>query len=107
MFFPRMIGMKPYRNKKLLALAEECPTCMYCNAPNHGQVVACHFNSIKYGKGMGQKAHDITAFMCNLCHDLVDGRSGDLTKQERELVLYEGIYRTFLWLLQEGKIKVS
>ena len=101
--------MKPYRNKKLLDLAEHAPCCMYCGDPNHGQVVPCHFNAIKYGKGTGQKAHDIVAYLCDRCHAIADGRmkAAVTDKRDRELILYDGIYRTFLWLLQEGHLKTS
>ena len=97
-----------FRSKKILRWAEDAPHCMYCKEPNRGQVVACHFNAIKYGKGMGLKAHDIIAALCDKCHSLADGAIGPhLTKEQRELILYEGIYRTFLWALQEGKLVVK
>lgn len=96
---------KNYRNKKLLDLAQEAPYCMYCKEPNHGQVVLCHSNSTQHGKGMGIKAHDIPCYLCNLCHDLADGRIGKhLTLPERNAILYEGVYNSVLWLLQEGKL---
>lgn len=63
-----------YRNKKLLELAKHVPYCMRCRKPNTGQVVAAHANMQTMGKGMGIKAADIPAYLCNTCHDIVDGR---------------------------------
>lgn len=63
-----------YRNKKLLAMAKEVPYCMRCRMPNIGNVVAAHANMQTMGKGMGLKAADIPAFLCQSCHDQVDGR---------------------------------
>lgn len=100
--------MANYRNQKLLDLAKETPCCSYCRERNHGQVVACHFNAIKFGAGTGIKSHDIPAYLCDKCHDIVDGRmvADHFTKVERELMLYEGIYRTFLWLLESGNLAI-
>jgi hypothetical protein len=92
---------KPYRNPELLKLASEAPYCMYCKEPNHGQVVSCHMNSLKHGKGTGVKAHDIPCYLCKKCHDMADGRvAPHLNKTERDLILYEGVYNTFLWFLR-------
>lgn len=66
--------MTVYRNKKLLALAKESPYCMRCRQPNIGQVVAAHANMQTMGKGMGLKAADVPAYLCQTCHDAVDGR---------------------------------
>ena len=98
-----------YRNPKLLKLASKCPYCCYCGKPNDGTIVACHFNAIKFGKGMGIKSHDIPAMLCEECHALSDGRIGAtvMDKKDRELVLYEGVYRTFLWLLSDGYLVLS
>ncbi len=99
---------KPYRNQKLLDLASEAPHCMYCKEPNNGQVVACHSNSQKFGKGMGQRASDAPiALMCGLCHSLYDGRIGPhLTQQERDLIFYEAACKTWEWLMKEGHLEV-
>ena len=98
-----------FRSPKLLDLAKEVPFCVYCKAPNEGQVVACHANSIRFGKGMGVKAHDIPAYLCKDCHDIVDGRVKLTTfdRKDRELRLLEGVYLSILWLLQEGHLEVK
>jgi hypothetical protein len=101
--------LKSYRNPKLLELAREIPECVNCGVKNFGQVVACHSNCTRHGKGMGFKAHDIPAYLCNTCHDLVDGRSqiNVTTREYRELVFMESVYKTFLWLLAEGHLVVK
>ena len=97
-----------YRNPKLLKLASKAPRCMNpaCGAMNRGQVVACHSNSLRHGKGTGIKAHDIPAYLCDHCHDLLDGRTGGLLRAEKERLFLESVYETWLWLMQDGMIKV-
>ena len=78
---------------------------MYCGETNVGQVVLAHSNSLKHGKGIGTKSHDIPAYLCGLCHSRADGRIGPhLSQQEREMIIYEGVYNSFLWLLREGRL---
>lgn len=103
---PAFPKQKNYRNQKLRDLAKECPQCMYCGETNVGQVVGCHSNSHKFGKGLGCKASDAPiAFLCMACHDWVDGRDGtNSNSTERELVFYEGACKTWLWLMQNGHL---
>lgn len=100
-----------YRNPKILQLAKEAPNCMYCGRNNDGSVVAAHMNGIEYGKGMGQKAHDVPAYLCNECHAIADGRLNPggivMTKQDRERILLLGAWRTWLWLMQSGHLEVA
>lgn len=70
-----------YRSPKLIALAADCPRCMSCGLVNLGTVVACHSNSQRHGKGMGLKSHDVVAYLCQECHDRIDGRVGTLTRR--------------------------
>jgi len=96
-----------YRNAKILALAAEAPHCMYCREPNIGQVVACHSNHIKHGKGVGVKSHDLVCYACDHCHSVIDGRLGPhLSKRDRDAMFYEAAYETVLWLLLEGHLEV-
>lgn len=102
----QMPKSKSYRNKVLVGLAKDAPFCMYCHSQNRGNVVLCHFNSIEYGKGMGVKAHDIPCYLCRACHDMADGRdSARTTMEERNAVLYKGVYNSLLWLLESGHLK--
>lgn len=100
--------MSNYRYPQLLSLAQKIPHCVHCGVKNFGQVVPCHSNSQRHGKGMGIKAHDIPAFLCRTCHDLVDGRSEAmlLTRADRDTLFLDCVYKTFLWLLREGHLKV-
>lgn len=52
------------------------------------------------------KSHDIVAFMCSDCHDLVDGRAGHLTPEEKVLKFLGAVYKTFVWLFQEQHLQV-
>ncbi len=96
-----------YRNPNLLALAKHAPHCMHCGVSNYGQVVACHSNSQRHGKGTGLKAHDVPAFLCHECHDLLDGRKGTLTRREKDVMFLSAAYDTSVWLFQSGHLKVT
>lgn len=99
--------MSNFRCKKLLELAKEAPHCMNCGVSNWGQVVAAHSNSQKHGKGMGIKAHDIPSFLCERCHDLVDGRSGNLDRETRQTIWADSMISSFVWLLDSGRLRVK
>lgn len=106
--FKPMPKATPYRNPELLALAKQSPRCMSCHEINSGQVVAAHSNSIANGKGTSQKAHDLPAFVCDRCHDVIDGRDGrEYTAQERELKHLRAVFQTVVWLLQNGHMVVN
>lgn len=98
-----------YRNQKLLKLASRAPHCMNpaCGTLNRGQIVACHSNSQRHGKGTGLKAHDITAYLCGHCHDMLDGRTGNLTREEKERLFADALFETWLWLMREGLLEVA
>lgn len=98
--------MSNYRNPTILALAQHAPHCMHCGSSNHGEVVACHSNSLRHGKGTGIKAHDVPAYLCRGCHDLLDGRAGTLTRHEKDVMFLDAAYDSIVWLLQEGHLKV-
>lgn len=93
-----------YRNKKLLDLAKECPTCMLCG--NFRPVVAAHSNQLCDGKGRGIKAHDFRiAYLCSECHYEID-QGKNLLKEERRS-LWEKAHRdTIGWLFLNGHIKI-
>lgn len=105
---PSLPKNKPYRNRKLLGLAEQSPICCVCGKINDGTVVACHSNSIQDELGMGTKAHDIPCFGCHDCHARIDGRSDKhLTRDERDLLFYRGVYNTWLLCMKEGWLEVK
>ena len=65
--------------------------------------VLCHQN----GGGMGMKTSDIEgAFGCNLCHDVVDGRTRQYhyTRNEIKLMFFEAAARTREYWLKNGFI---
>ena len=96
-----------YRNKALKELAALVDTCPWCGEwAEPGSIVGCHPNSLKYGKGMGLKADDLVAFLCPKCHDQLDGRSGTLTRHEKEQMFLGAFYESMLWAFSNGHIKV-
>jgi hypothetical protein len=92
-----------YRNPKLLSAARDRP-CVLCGSV--GTTVAAHSNSLEHGRGMGHKAPDwAIAYVCQSCHDQIDGRSGGLSKdQKRELWLRAFVKTVGVWFL-EGIVK--
>lgn len=96
----------PFRSPDLLKLASNAPKCMHCSVTNTGQVVGCHPNSLAMGKGMGQKAHDVPAYLCPDCHDLLDGRAEALTRFEKEVLYLRASNASMVWLLQSGHLQV-
>lgn len=96
-------------SKRLRKLAEgqECQVRIphVCNF-DPSTVVLAHMN----GAGWGLKHHDLLgAHCCSACHDAVDGRSKEYlayghSSDEIKLWFYEGIFRTQLKLINEGKV---
>ena len=91
-----------YRNKKLLQAARD-QACQNCGAMD-GTVVAAHSNQLRDGRGHAFKCADYrVAYLCIRCHDLVDGRSGKLTKQEK-IDMWEEAHRKTIGLIFENEI---
>lgn len=94
-----------YRNRKLLDLANGAP-CMSCGAQD-GTVVAAHANWSDFGKGMSHKASDAAvAFMCHACHAEID-QGSRLTKAERRQKWVEAAVKTWVWLVETGKVVLA
>ena len=93
------------RVPKLRELAGECETCAFCGAYAPKKIVLAHPNGLKYGKGMGLKAHDLGAYLCPECHSLLDGRTGALTRHERDCMFLEAFYASMLWAFTSGKVR--
>jgi Protein of unknown function (DUF1364) len=94
-----------FRSPKLLKSAEGQP-CMICGSV--GTTIAAHANSVALGKGTGIKAPDFyTAWMCQVCHDLYDGRIGKLTKAEKEEMWMTAYLRTVRWWFQQQIVIVK
>ncbi len=70
-----------FRSQKLIDSAED-ESCTICGGT--GTTVSAHANSVALGKGTGIKVPDYyTAHVCDVCHALIDGRLGKLTKTEK------------------------
>lgn len=68
--------------------------------------VLCHVRVVGIS-GAGLKAPDVIAALgCDLCHDLVDGRTPSLeyTYEQRRLMLLEGMARTQARRIEQGFI---
>lgn len=95
-----------YRNRKLLSSANGAP-CQYCDK-HDGTIVAAHSNQLRDGKGVGHKSHDYRiAYLCMGCHDLVDGRSGKLTKEEKYAIWEDAHRKTISYLFEKGIVITS
>ena len=92
-----------FRSPKLLKAAKDRP-CVLCYST--GTTVAAHSNSLAHGRGIGHKAPDYySAYVCQGCHDKIDGRAGGLSKeQKRELWLSAYIRTVAIWF-EEGIVK--
>lgn len=94
-----------YRNRKLLDLANGAP-CMSCGAQD-GTVIAAHANWSDFGKGMSHKASDAAiAFMCRTCHAEID-QGARLTKAERRSKWVEAAVKTWVWLVETGRVVLA
>ena len=98
-----------FRSQKLRDLAKEAPHCMRrtCRVANVGQVVGCHRGGLSHGRGMGHKAHDLVAYLCMDCHDLIDRRTGTLTPEEADQEFLDAYYESNLWLLGSGHMEIT
>lgn len=93
-----------YRNRKLLDLARDMP-CMMCGIED-GTVVMAHSNSISHGKGMGIKSSDIfVAALCVKCHTWLD--AGKSSREEKKEAFTKAMHHTWLWLWNNGKVRVA
>lgn len=92
----------PYRNPKLLALANGSP-CGHCGSI--GTTVAAHANWSWAGKGMSRKADDsFIAFLCVECHSHLD-QGKNMNKDEKEYFWLKAMAKTYHYLLTKGLLK--
>lgn len=98
-----------YRNPDLMAVAAQAPHCMNggCLKLNEGDVVGCHSNFQEHGKGTGYKAHDLVAYLCRRCHDLLDGRVSGWDPMQKRMVFFDALYRSILWLLSTERLVLA
>lgn len=92
-----------YRSPKLLKAAHGRPCVLCCSV---GTTVAAHSNSLAHGRGAYHKAPDYySAYLCQRCHDEVDGRAGKLTKEEKREKWLSAWVRTVAIWFEEGIVK--
>ncbi len=103
----------PIRSKKLLSAARGA-SCVNCGTRDD-TVVAAHYQALRshlYGKGKGQKPHDIfVADLCHKCHSAFDNyevgdgvgmnKKIDASEQFQHLIL-----KTIVRRIQSGIIKL-
>ncbi len=95
---------------KLRESAKNAPICFSCGRTNTGgNLVLAHSNDISLGKGVGFKTPDyFGAIVCadiEGCHDQIDGRSGNLTKDGKREMHQRAHARTLTWWFETGIIE--
>lgn len=90
---------KPIRKEPVLPKVDKLRTaacnypCVLCGKAKRF-TIAAHCNDITV-KGIGIKATGfLIAYVCSKCHDLIDGRAGNLTKPEKRLMWLEAYWLT-------------
>lgn len=97
---------QPIRSQKLRDAAKDCPHCMSCKQPNDGTVVGCHAPAkLHRGGGMGYKGHDLLAYCCKDCHDVIDNRTLGASSKSRDEIWLDAFYWSTVWLIQSGVLK--
>ena len=94
---------------KLRQSAIDCQTCHACllQYPS-GKLCLAHSNEQVAGKGMRLKSIDyLGAIVCQNCHDLIDGRTGRLTREEQQALHHRAHQRTLIWWFEQGYIRCS
>ena len=93
-----------YRNHKLLKSARD-QLCVMCGSM--GSTTSAHCNELAF-RGMGLKSHDcLVAWLCQDCHDLVDGRTGYLTLEEKREMWRTAFIRTVIRWFEQSIIEVT
>ncbi|MCC6794147.1 MAG: DUF1364 family protein [Candidatus Hydrogenedentes bacterium] len=92
-----------YRSAKLRNAAEGRP-CVLCDS--YGTTVAAHSNALEHGRGFGLKTPDYyVAYVCQSCHDQIDGRAGKLSKEEKRDMWMRAWVKTVAIWFNEGIVK--
>lgn len=81
--------------------------CVLCGRDKQYTVPA-HCNEQEFGKGVGKKTVGfLLAYICDICHDLIDGRRGGLQKNEKR-DLWRTAYLRTVWIwFRDGLVKVT
>ncbi len=92
-----------YRNAKLLRAAKD-RACVLC--ASEGTTVAAHSNALEHGRGYGHKSPDFyVCYVCQTCHDTIDGRRGGLSRDEKREMWNRAFARTVAIWFEEGIVK--
>ena len=81
----------------------------YCSG-KRDETVLCHVRMVELPFFEGHKVHDLLgAHGCMTCHAIVDGHLHPFafSKEERRLMLLEGVMRTQAALLKDQKIIIT
>ncbi len=100
---------KPIRSQKLRdsARGEECTLQfpVICNG-NPETTVLCHLPDESHG--MGRKSDDISvAYGCSACHDMIDGRCGNIVLVGADATFRRAQNRTLRRMIEKGLIKIA
>lgn len=94
-----------FRSRKLLRAAKDRP-CVLCGSV--GTTVSAHTNKVELGHGTGCKAPDFyVVWVCQKHHDEMDGRIGNLTKEERFEMWVRAYLRTVAIWFNSGLVRVA
>lgn len=94
-----------FRSPKLLKAAKGRP-CVLCGSV--GTTVSAHSNQTEHGHGTGIKSPDcLSAWACGTCHDLIDGRQGKLTKEEKRELWHRAFVKTVVRWFEDGIVKIK
>lgn len=98
---------EPIRSRKYLDGAKD-QTCLF-QIPGvcvGGPSVSCHLHDETFG--MGQKADDVSVGDgCQACHDLMDGRSGVLSREEWLFYAFRALQRTIRRRIEQGLLRLK
>jgi len=91
---------------KLTSAAQDYP-CAWCHRQD-GTIVPAHCNELALGRGANFKTKDyLVAYLCHECHDVVDGRRGGLTLEEKRGMWNRAYVQTVAWWFRDGLVKVA
>jgi hypothetical protein len=97
---------KPRKLQKLLDAARDYP-CAHCNRQD-GTIVAAHCNELALGRGFAHKTPDyLVAYLCDACHNAVDGRSHGLTLEQKRTMWNRAYVVTASWWFRDGLVVVA
>ncbi len=102
-----LLKLQPPPKLQKLKDAARHYACAHCGRDD-GTVVAAHCNELALGRGFAHKTPDyLIAFLCNVCHDVVDGRAGGLRQEEKRAMWNRAYVVTMQWLWKDGRIQVA